>query len=113
MFDRIFPLPTLIPSFPRRNRHRSHRQDRRASLVPVLTFEAGDTSRHVLPQGSYGGAVDILRFFGCGRRDVANVRMAVRSTTTARIDAGPREVTTRALDSHRLSRWLATPTSRQ
>jgi hypothetical protein len=67
-------------------------------LVPVLSCEAWDKNDHVLPQvkvstacGSdrgnvvtpYGGAVDILRFSGPGKHDVADVRVTVQSTTTA------------------------------
>ncbi|MPY31604.1 hypothetical protein FNH09_10015 [Streptomyces adustus] len=86
-----------------------------ASVVPVLSFEALDKRHHVLPQvkvstiyGSdqgklvtpYGTSTDILRFAGLGKHDVADVRVTVRSTTSADIPAGMHEVTTQALDSH-------------
>jgi hypothetical protein len=85
------------------------------SVVPVLSFTALDKNHHVLPQvkvstvyGSdrgnlvvhYGAGYDVLRFSGPGKDDVADVRVTVRNTTTARIPAGLHEVTTQAPDSH-------------
>ncbi|MGW3242372.1 hypothetical protein [Streptomyces sp. NPDC001070] len=66
--------------------------------VKVSTVYGGDRGNMAVP---YGGAIDILRFSGPGKHDVADVRVTVQSTTTARIGAGPHEVTARApLDSH-------------
>ncbi|GGT85931.1 hypothetical protein GCM10010289_02030 [Streptomyces violascens] len=86
----------------------------RRSQVPTLSFTAFDKNKHVLPQvrvttvyGSdhgnlvapFGSSYDVLRFSGPGEHDVADVRVAVRRTSVARIPAGPHDVTTQALDS--------------
>ncbi|MFF2436180.1 hypothetical protein ACFVU4_18695 [Streptomyces sp. NPDC058107] len=85
------------------------------SLVPILSFSALDKNHQVLPEvkvstvyGSdrgdlvapYGTSIDILRFSGPGKHDVADVRVKVHSTATALIPAGEHEVTTQALDIH-------------
>lgn len=85
------------------------------SLAPVLRFEALDKDDNVLPDvtvntvyGSnrgdlvvpYGTSLDILRFSGAGKHEVADVRVTVLEAYGARIPAGPHEVTTQALDAH-------------
>ncbi|MEU9138246.1 hypothetical protein AB0D33_20185 [Streptomyces sp. NPDC048404] len=86
-----------------------------ASVAPVLSFKALDKHDHVLRHvkvstiyGSdrgelvipYGTSLDILRFSGTGKHDVADVRVTVRSMTIASVPAGMHDVTTQALDSH-------------
>ncbi len=86
-----------------------------ASVVPVLSFEALDKHHHVLHgvkvstiYGSdrgelvtpYGSSLDILRFSGPGKHEVADVRVTVRRTSIASVPAGLHEVTTQALDGH-------------
>ncbi|MEU3464461.1 hypothetical protein ABZ721_31475 [Streptomyces sp. NPDC006733] len=80
----------------------------------MLEFTALDAHGRVLPRvqvdtvygsdrgslvAAYGYAIDILRFSGQGEHQVTDVRVAVRSVTTARIRSGLHYASAQAQDS--------------